>query len=98
MHILTVAYGQPANPREFNAYYESTHLPLAKQVPHVIDLKAAHCTSLDDTPAPCYLLAQLAFESAEDLQNALASTEGQAAAADLANFATGGATLFIQHD
>lgn len=96
MHILTVAYGHPADPAAFDSYYTSTHLPLAQTVPNVIDVAARHCTSLDSNPAPYYLLAQLSFASAEDLQGALASCEGQAAAADLANFATGGATFFVQ--
>jgi uncharacterized protein (TIGR02118 family) len=35
----------------------------------------------------------LSFDSMADLSAALASPEGQAAAADLSNFATAGATL-----
>ena len=44
-------------------------------------------------PAPYHLVAELSFDSMADLQAGLASPEGQAAAADLANFATGGVTL-----
>jgi uncharacterized protein (TIGR02118 family) len=42
-----------------------------------------------------YLVAILHFDSMADVNAALASPEGQAAAADLPNFATGGATLLI---
>jgi uncharacterized protein (TIGR02118 family) len=42
-----------------------------------------------------YLVAILNFDSMADLSAALASPEGQAAAADLPNFASGGATLLI---
>ncbi|MEU6697792.1 EthD family reductase [Pseudonocardia sp. NPDC046786] len=49
-------------------------------------------------PPPYHLVAELTFDSAESLRAGLASAEGQAAAADLANFADGGATLFVQHD
>lgn len=97
MHILTVAYGHPADPATFDSYYTSTHLPLVQKVPNVIEVAAQRCTSLDSNPAPYYMLAEVSFASAENLQGALASSEGQAAAADLANFATGGATLFVQH-
>jgi uncharacterized protein (TIGR02118 family) len=40
-------------------------------------------------------VAILNFDSMADLSAALASTEGQAAAADLSNFASRGATLLI---
>jgi hypothetical protein len=29
MHVRTVGYGHPADPAAFDAYYESTHAPLA---------------------------------------------------------------------
>jgi hypothetical protein len=29
MHVLTVCYGHPADPAALDAYYESTHAPLA---------------------------------------------------------------------
>jgi uncharacterized protein (TIGR02118 family) len=45
-------------------------------------------------PAP-HLVALLSFDSAATLQAGLASPEGQAAGADLANFATGGASMFV---
>lgn len=98
MNVLTVAYGQPTDPAAFDAHYESTHLPLAQQLPGVRGLRALHCSSLDDSPAPYYLVVELTFDSLEDLQTGLSSPQGQAAAGDVANFANGGATLFIQHD
>ena len=42
-----------------------------------------------------HLVAILHFDSLADLNAALASPESQAAAADLTNFASGGATLLI---
>lgn len=98
MHVLTVAYGHPVDATTFDAHYESVHLPLARKIPGVRDLRALRCSSLDDTPAPYHLMAELTFPSAEALQAGLASPEGQAAAADLTNFADGGATLFVQHN
>jgi uncharacterized protein (TIGR02118 family) len=46
------------------------------------------------SPAP-YLIAELSFHSVADLQSALASPEGKAAATDLSNFAQAGVTLMI---
>ena len=43
-------------------------------------------------PAP-YLVAELDFESEQSMGTALASNEGRATGKDLANFATGGATM-----
>ncbi|MCW2583818.1 MAG: ethyl tert-butyl ether degradation protein EthD [Klenkia sp.] len=98
MHILTVAYGQPTDPAAFDAHYESTHLPLAQEVPGVRHLRALQGASLDDGPAPYHLVVELTFDSLEELRAGLSSPQGQAAAADVPNFADGGATLFIQHD
>ncbi len=33
MHVLTVCYGHPADPAAFDAYYTSTHVPLAEKIP-----------------------------------------------------------------
>ena len=97
MHVLTVGYPQPADPAAFDAYYQSTHRPLAERVPGLLTFTARHCASLDDSAAPYYLVAELAFPSAEALAAALASPEGKAAAADMANFADA-VTMFVQYD
>jgi hypothetical protein len=57
-HVLTVAYGQPSDPPTFDAYYQSTHVPLAKSVPGLVNLTARHCASLDDQQPPYYLLVR----------------------------------------
>ncbi len=48
-----------------------------------------------DGPAPYHLIATLTFDSVEAIQAALGTPEGQATAADLGNFATGGVELYI---
>jgi uncharacterized protein (TIGR02118 family) len=98
MHVLTVCYGHPADPAAFDAYYTSTHVPLAEKIPEVTSFTYRHCDSLDASPAPYYLLAELGFPSAEALAAALSSPEGQAAAGDVPKFATGGVTMFVAHD
>jgi uncharacterized protein (TIGR02118 family) len=98
MHVLTVAYGHPKDPAAFDAYYQATHSPLAGKIPGLEAFTARHCASLDASPAPYYLLAELSFASAETLSAGLSSAEGRAAAADVANFADGGVTMFIAHD
>jgi len=41
------------------------------------------------------LIAELSFDSMADLQSALSSAEGQAAAGDLSNFAQAGVALMV---
>ncbi|MEO6859849.1 MAG: EthD family reductase [Solirubrobacteraceae bacterium] len=93
---LVVAYGPPEDPAAFDAHYASTHAPLAQKIPGLRRFEAGKVLGTPDgTPAPFYFLAELSFDSADDLQTALGTGEGQAAAADIPNFATGGATLMI---
>jgi uncharacterized protein (TIGR02118 family) len=49
----------------------------------------------DGAAAPYHLIAELYFDDVASLQAAMASAEGQAAGTDVANFATGGATMMI---
>lgn len=92
MATLLALYAQPTDPAAFDAYYFSTHVPIAKRVPGLLSY---HVGRNPGTIAgtPCYLVAALEFASPEAIQAALASPEGQAAAADLGNFASGGVTL-----
>lgn len=93
---LTVLYGQPDDPQAFDEYYESTHVPLVEKIPDLQRFEAAKVVATPDGGAPPhYMVAELWFEDADGLQNALGSPEGQDAAGDLPNFATGGATLLI---
>jgi uncharacterized protein (TIGR02118 family) len=98
MHVLTVCYGHPADPAAFDAYYTSTHAPLAEKIPDMASFTHRHCASLDGSQPPYYLLAELSFASQETMNAALASPEAQAATADVPNFATGGVTIFVAHD
>ena len=98
MHVLTVCYGHPADPAAFDSCYASTHRPLTEKIPGLASFTARHCDSLDGSQPPYYLLAELSFASREALTAGMTSPEGQAAGADVPNFATGGATMFIAHD
>jgi uncharacterized protein (TIGR02118 family) len=94
MAKLLVLYDPPKDPAAFETYYRNTHVPLARKIAGVrrIEVSAGPVMS-PQGPAPYHLVAELSFDSMAELQAALASPEGQAAAADLANFATGGVTL-----
>ena len=93
VHRLVVSYGQPDDPGTFDEYYRDTHVPLAMEMPGLVKFSVGHPKPVDPSqPAP-YLVAELDFESEAAMGHAFGSPEGQAAAADVANFATGGATM-----
>jgi uncharacterized protein (TIGR02118 family) len=91
---LTVLYLQPDDPAAFDAYYETTHVPLAVKIPGLRAYTAMHPGPRPDGSAPAeYLVATLLFEDEAALSDGLGSPEGNAAARDIRNFATGGATM-----
>ena len=93
---LVVAYGPPDDAAAFDEHYASTHAPLAQKIPNLRRFEAGKVLGTPDgTPAPFYFIAELWFDGVEELQAALGTSEGQAAAADVATFATGGSTLMI---
>ncbi|EFL90326.1 EthD family reductase [Ahrensia sp. R2A130] len=96
MAQLVAVYRTPKDAIAFDAYYASTHLPLAKTIPGLLKYE------LNDGPVAgpdegngVHLVAILHFANMATIHAALASPEGQAAAADLGNFATGGAELLM---
>jgi uncharacterized protein (TIGR02118 family) len=93
VHRLIVQYGQPTDPAAFDKHYRDVHAGLAQAIPGLTRFTTGHAQSLDpSTPAP-YLVVELDFESAEAMGAAMSSEAGRAAGADVANFATGGATM-----
>ena len=93
---LIVAYGPPEDPEAFDRHYAETHRPLAEKIPNLARFEAGRVLgTADGSAAPYYFIAELSFADGDVLQAALGSPEGQAAAGDVANFATGGATLMI---
>jgi uncharacterized protein (TIGR02118 family) len=93
---LVVAYGPPDDPAAFDAHYAQTHAPLAQKIPDLRHFEAGKVLGTPDgSAAPYYLIAQLSFDDAEALQTAMATEAGRAAAADVATFASGGATMMV---
>ncbi|HMQ58652.1 MAG TPA: EthD family reductase [Rhizobiaceae bacterium] len=96
MAKLIAIYKTPKDKQAFDAYYASTHIPLAKTIPGLrgYDISAGPV----DGPAGdtgVHLVATLTFDTMADIMSALSSAEGQAAAGDLANFADGGVDLMF---
>jgi len=96
MAKLLVLYKKPKSAEAFDKHYASVHIPLAKKIPGL--KKYDISTGTVGTPAGpsgIHLTATLYFDSLDALKAGLASPQGQAAAGDLANFADGGAELYM---
>lgn len=96
MARLLAMYKTPKDAAAFDAYYMQTHAPLAKKIPGL----RRYELSRGPIGSPAgdsgfYLVAILHFDDAEALKAGLGSPAGQAAAGDLANFATGGVDLLF---
>lgn len=93
---LFAVYQQPKDPAAFDAYYFNKHVPLAKTIP---GLKSYEVTTGDVLGMAgkhgVYLIAILEFESLAAIGAAMASSQGQATAADLANFASAGVDVMM---
>ena len=96
MAKVVVMYKTPKSAEAFDSYYASTHIPLAKKIPGLKKYDISQGTVGSPAgPSGIHLVATLYFDSMSALQAALGSSEGQAAAGDLANFADGGVDLYM---
>jgi uncharacterized protein (TIGR02118 family) len=93
---LIVLYKHPKDPAAFDAYYMRTHVPLAKKIPGLVHYEISDGTVAGPGGGTDYhLVAVLSFASLAEIEAGLATPEGQAAAADLGNFADGGVELLM---
>ena len=88
---LLVLYGHPTDPAAFDRHYREAHIPIAKKMKGLKKWTIGKVTATPDgSPPPYYYIADLFMESKEEFETLLASPEGQAAVADVPNYATGG--------
>jgi uncharacterized protein (TIGR02118 family) len=93
---LVALYGLPTDVADFERYYAATHVPLGHKLPGLQRLETARFLgTADGGTASYHRIAELWFADLESLQAAAASPQGQALAADVANFATGGLTVLV---
>ena len=96
MALLVAMYKKPEDAAAFDAYYQSTHIPLAKKIPGLRGYQVSAGTVM--TPqgeSPFHLIAMLDFDSADAIQAAFSSAQGVAVASDLRNFAKAGVDMLI---
>ncbi|MGQ0623058.1 MAG: EthD family reductase [Sporichthyaceae bacterium] len=93
---VNVQYGPPTDVEAFEKHYNEVHLPLASKMSGFTNIELCKVIgNPDGTPSSVYRTAEIWWDSEEDMAKTLGSPEGQATVADIANFATGGANVFI---
>src|SRR3954452_7920535 len=96
MAQIVVTYKTPKDVAAFDAYYAQTHIPLAKKLPGLRKYQVSQgAVATPAGPSGIHLMAVLTFDDMAAVQAALGSPEGQAAAGDLGNFASGGVDLIF---
>jgi uncharacterized protein (TIGR02118 family) len=96
MARLVVMYRTPKDTAAFDRYYFASHVPIAKKIPGLRKYEVSEGPVA--TPAGAsgfHLIATLHFDDMAAIQRAFASPQGQAAAADVQTFATGGVDMFM---
>jgi uncharacterized protein (TIGR02118 family) len=89
MARLMVMYKNPKDAAAFDKHYFETHVPIAKKIPGLRKYEISKGPVVTPAgPSGFHLIATLHFDNMAALQNAFASAEGQAAAADVKTFTT----------
>jgi uncharacterized protein (TIGR02118 family) len=98
MPRLVALYNMPEDTEAFDAHYRDVHTPIVTRYPKLRDLRLTKVGGVGGRPSPYYLMAEMVFGTAADLDEALASEAGAESARDLRNFAGAGVTMFIASD
>jgi len=92
MHRLQVSYSTPADAAHFMRYYQDIHLPLARRLPGLLACRWMQPQALGPGVAD-FLVFEADFANEAAMFQALGSPQGAAVAADVPNYAPGGARL-----
>jgi uncharacterized protein (TIGR02118 family) len=77
-------YETPADPEAFDRHYREIHIPLVRRLPGLRRYVVGRDLAPVRGGAPCYLVAELEWDTMEQLRAAFASPEGRATADDAA--------------
>lgn len=96
MARLVVMYRTPKDPAAFDAHYFDKHVPIAKKIPGMRRYEVSQGPiGTPAGPSSYHLVATLHFDDLAAIEAAFASAQGQAAVADVQNFATGGVDIYM---
>jgi len=99
MYRLTVLYGHPKDPAEFDRYYHEVHIPLARAMKGLKGWTIGKCESaIAGEEPPYYLIVGLYADTRADLEAILDSPEGKVTVEDVPRFATGGFSFMFDEE
>lgn len=84
---LIAYYKEPENKEEFENKYFNEHLPLAGKMPGLIKAEVSKLKGIGKGSSNFYLQTDMYFNNMEELNKAMTSDAGKAAAANLMSFA-----------
>jgi len=93
---VTVLYGHPKSPEDFEKYYFGTHMTLVVAAKAGKRTETSKCPpAADGSPGPYYRMFEIWFESQDDMTAITATPEWKKVVADVPNYATGGITRIV---
>ena len=96
MTQLVVMYKTPKDTAAFDKHYFEKHIPVAKKIPGLRKYEVSQGPVASPAgPSGLHLIAILTFDNLAAVKAAFASPEGQATAADVPTFATGGVDMIF---
>ena len=98
MPRLIVLYNKPDDTDAFDAHYRDVHMPIVSRYPNLRDVRLSKLAGVGGRDSAYYLMAEMTFDTAADLDEAIMSEAGAESARDLRNFAGAGVTMFIAPD
>jgi uncharacterized protein (TIGR02118 family) len=93
MYKSLALYPPPEDPQAFREHYERTHLPLVSKLPGLRAFRYSFDVSAPEGESPYFAVSEAEWDSAEALDEALSTPEGQAAIADLRSIVPPGFVL-----
>jgi len=93
MHKFVVLYPPQPDPEKFRSYYVETHIPLVRKLPGLQALRYSFDVQSGEGDSAFFCIFEGEFADAAAMGAAMASPEGQAAIADVPNFAHGAPTV-----
>lgn len=85
MAKMIVIYNEPTNKEGFEAHYHNVHIPLVQKLPFLKNAAVNMVRQTMNTNENFYLIAELEFDSLQEIGQALESQEGKEVAGDIAN-------------
>jgi uncharacterized protein (TIGR02118 family) len=91
---ITVLYGAPKDPTEFEKHYSEIHMPMVYSVKEIKRVELSVSLPDAEGKAPAfYRITELWFENLEKLQKAAATPTWKKIVDDVPTFASGGVTI-----